>query len=111
MANKPRAKMPPSQRAKQFAPFDALTGLRLALKEKEKIRVPRITVSEDIEEEINRVLTSLKKEEVITVVYYNEPEQEYLQLTGKVTAINKEKRILQIETREINIDDIYRCFY
>ena len=45
------------------------------------------------------------------MVYYNESEQEYLQLTGKVTAINKEKRILQIETREISIDDIYRCFY
>ena len=30
-----RAKMPPSQRAKQFAPFDAVVGLRIALKEKE----------------------------------------------------------------------------
>lgn len=102
--------MPPSQRAKQFAPFDALTGLRLALKEKEKIRVPRITVSEDIEQEINEVLIKLKIGDILTVVYYNAPEQEYLQLTGKVTVINRQKRILQIEDREIAIDDIYRCF-
>ena len=43
VASKCRAKMPRSQRAKQFAPFDALVGLRQALKEKEKIwhRKPR----------------------------------------------------------------------
>lgn len=34
--NRPRAKMPTSQRAKQFMPFDAVTGLREALTEKER---------------------------------------------------------------------------
>ena len=34
--NKNRAKMPPSQRAKQFMPFDAVAGLREALTEKER---------------------------------------------------------------------------
>lgn len=34
--NKERAKMPPSQRAKQFLPFDAVAGLRQALTEKER---------------------------------------------------------------------------
>ena len=34
--NKKRAKMPPSQRAKQFLPFDAVAGLRQALTEKER---------------------------------------------------------------------------
>lgn len=34
--NKGRAKMPPSQRAKQFMPFDAVAGLREALTEKER---------------------------------------------------------------------------
>ena len=38
--NKLRAKMPRSQRAKQFAPFDAVVGLRAALKETEKLRKP-----------------------------------------------------------------------
>ena len=36
MENKPRAKMPISQRAKQFMPFDAVSGLREAIREKER---------------------------------------------------------------------------
>ena len=46
--------MPPLQRAKQFAPFDALTGLRIALKEKEKIREERKIISEEKAEEIEQ---------------------------------------------------------
>lgn len=34
-SKKKRSKMPNSQRAKQFAPFDALTGLTAALKQAE----------------------------------------------------------------------------
>lgn len=36
MAKKEHAHMPPSQRAKQFLPFDAVAGLREALKIKEE---------------------------------------------------------------------------
>ncbi len=36
MDKKARPKMPPSQRAKQFMPFDAVSGLREALTEKER---------------------------------------------------------------------------
>ncbi len=36
MDKKARPKMPPSQRAKQFMPFDAVAGLREALTEKER---------------------------------------------------------------------------
>ncbi|MBQ3281211.1 MAG: hypothetical protein IJH41_02275 [Eubacterium sp.] len=36
MDKKTRPKMPPSQRAKQFLPFDAVSGLREALTEKER---------------------------------------------------------------------------
>ena len=53
--------MPRSQRAKQFAPFDALVGLRQALKEKEKIRVPRKEISEDMKVEIIRSLPTIRK--------------------------------------------------
>lgn len=107
--NKPRAKMPVIQRAKQFAPFDALTGLRLALKEKEKIKVPRKTVSEDMAEEINRTLLNLKVGDIATVVYYMEENEQYIQLTGEITLIDSKKRIIQLETQIINIDDIYKC--
>ena len=41
MANKPRMKMPASDRAKQFMPFSALKGLDEALREKERIIVEK----------------------------------------------------------------------
>ena len=102
-----RAKMPPHQRAKQFAPFDALTGLRIALKEKEKIRVPKKIISEDKAEEINETLISLNVGDNITVIYYNESEQEYIYISGKITLFNKGKKLIEIGNNIIKTDDIY----
>ena len=39
---------PKTDRAKLFAPFDALSGFREALREKERIIVPKIDLSEEI---------------------------------------------------------------
>lgn len=103
-----RAKMPPSQRAKQFAPFDALVGLRQALKEKEKIRVPRKEISEDMEDEINRELKNLEIGKIVTIVWYNSMEENYIQVTGKVKKIDATKRFIQIEAIYIYFDDIYQ---
>lgn len=105
--NKVRLKMPPAQRAKQFAPFDAVVGLRKALRDKEKIRVPKKEISEDMAEEINNVLINIKVGDVITAVYYNGSEQEYIQLTGKVTLIDGCKKIINIGNRKIDFDDLY----
>ena len=38
-------RMDRADRAKQFMPFDALKGFREALKEKEKVTVPKIELS------------------------------------------------------------------
>ena len=99
--------MPPLQRAKQFAPFDALTGLRIALKEKEKIRVERKIISEEKAEEINEMLIRLEVGDNITVIYYNESEQEYIYLSGNITLFNKDKKLLEIGNNIIKTDDIY----
>lgn len=107
VANSKRAKMPRSQRAKQFAPFDALVGLRQALKEKEKIRVPRKEISEDMEEEIDRTLRSLETGKIVTVVWYNSLEENYNQITGEVKNADIQKRFLQIEHTHIYLDDIF----
>ena len=102
-----RAKMPPNQRAKIFAPFDALTGLRQALKEKEKIRVPRKEISEDMAEKIDRHIKILELGKIITVVWYNEIEQNYIQITGEIVKFDAQKRFIQIEKMYIYFDDIY----
>ena len=104
---KQRTKMPRSQRAKQFAQFDALVGLRQALKEKEKIRVARKEISEDMAEEIDRNLKSLESGKIVTVVWYNSLEENYIQLTGECKKIDAQKRFIQIEKTDIYFDDIY----
>jgi hypothetical protein len=105
--NKPRAKMPASQRAKQFAPFDAVVGLRQALKEKEKIRVPKKELSEDAIEEINRKLKQLKIGQTITVIWYDFLEENYSKTTNKITKINTKNKSLELENTLIFFEDIY----
>lgn len=104
---KPIAPMPVSERAKIFAPFAALKGLPEALKEKEKIRVPKKELSEYMANKINCALGSLKTGQIITVIYYNSSEQEYLQLTGMVARIDATHRFLQIVAVKIPFDDLY----
>jgi uncharacterized protein YlbG (UPF0298 family) len=105
--NKPRAKMPASQRAKQFAPFDAVVGLRQALKEKEKIRILKKELSEDAIEEINRKLKRLEIGRTITVIWYDFLEENYSKTTNKITKINAKNKSLELENTLIFFDDIY----
>ncbi|MBE6787518.1 MAG: YolD-like family protein [Ruminococcaceae bacterium] len=105
-----RAKMPPCQRAKQFAPFDAVVGLRQALKEKEKIRVDRKELSNDTIEEINQILKNLKIGETITIIWYEVIEQNYTKTTGEITNIDVNSKSITIENCLIFFEDIYKIF-
>lgn len=75
-----RAPMPASRRAKQFAPFDALKGLKEAIAEKERIPTPRRILAEDALAELNQKISQLRKGTIVTVVYYCIYEQEYHQI-------------------------------
>lgn len=102
--NKQRMKMPVSERAKQFMPFAALRGLPEALAEKEKIRVPKRELSDDMAAVLDRKLHMLERGEKATVIYYC--GDEYLKITGIVARIDKEMRVLQIVSTRIPFDDI-----
>ncbi len=104
MDSNARPKMSMSNRAKQFAPFDALKGFQEALRKKEKMPVPKKELAEEKAEEINEKLKQLTTGKLITVVYYNDGE--YIQLTGTVVKIEKNKRYLQMAEIIIPIDDI-----
>ena len=86
--SKVRAPMPPSRRAKQFAPFDALKGLKEAIAAKERCPEPRRVLSEEMMAETNKILSELQRGQCVTVVYYGSMEQEYLQLTGTVMKVD-----------------------
>ena len=105
MAEKPKHKMSTADRAKQFMPFSALKGLDEALKEKEKIIVPKVELSEDSMIELDRKMHAIKRGKIATIVYYD--NENYLKITGMVAQIDENKRIMQIVNTKINFDDIY----
>lgn len=92
-------------RAKQFMPFAALKGYPDALRKKEKIVVPKLEFSEEYQEELDRKLRQVKKNDIVTVVYYC--KDEYLKLTGMVSRIDDTARILKIVNTKIAFEDLY----
>lgn len=103
-----RAPMPRAKRAKIFQPFDALVGLREAIAAKERITEPRRELTEDSIAEINKTLLALKKGQIITVVYYGDYEQNYIQLTGSIARIDPDFCILQIGSNVLHFPEVYK---
>jgi len=93
-----------TDRAKLFAPFDALSGFREALREKERIIVPKIDLSEEMKDELDRRLNEISLRDIITIVYYD--QSEYVKLTGMVAKISPTSQIIQIVDKKILFRDI-----
>ena len=91
-------------RAKQFVPFDALKGFREALAEKERILVPKIALSEEMMEELDRTLHNLIPGEMVSVVYFH--NDEYVKITGIFVKVCESSRIMQVVNTKIPLDDI-----
>lgn len=108
MGKKPKNRMPISERAKQFSPFAAVTGLERALEkmERELAKIEKIELSEESADKLNRVLSELKKGDRINAEYYCDGE--YLRTEGSVTLFDKINRILRIGETSIEFDDLYK---
>lgn len=100
-----RPKMSIENRAKQFAPFSALRGLPDELAAVEKIIVPKAELSPYMEEELNKSLSSLKPGDMTEIVYFSDGE--YIKITGMLSRIDPQCRMLQIVEKKIAFDDIY----
>lgn len=74
--SKERAHMPPSQRAKQFLPFEAVAGLREALKIKEHEMglISREELSEEVGEYINETLQEMNTGDHVSIRYFRDAE-------------------------------------
>lgn len=96
--------MPISDRAKQFMPFAALKGLPEALAAKEKIVVPKPSLSPEMEEALDMKMHSLKCGKMATIVYFH--KDEYIKISGMIARIDETSRILQIVNTKIAFDDI-----
>ena len=102
MAN--RTKMNREERAKQFMPFAALKGYQEALRKKEKIVVPKMEFSEEYAHVLDRKLHQVRKNDVITVVFFSKGE--YLEKTGMVSRIDVTARVLCVVNTKIGFEDI-----
>lgn len=101
-----REKMPLSQRAKQFLPFDAVKGLKAALrlKEYEVESVEKGKVSETEAAIISETLSGLNKNDEVEVRYYKDGH--YLTLQGKAIPHLEDGYLLVGETR-IELIDLF----
>lgn len=100
-----RNKMSREERAKQFMPFAALKGYPEALRRKEKIVVEKQELSEEYKEELDQKLRMVRKNDIVTVVYYC--KNEYLKVTGMVSRIDETARILKVVNTKISFEDLY----
>ena len=103
-----RTKMPMKERAKIFAPFDALKGFREMLATEELIHEDRKELSEDQINLINETINQLEFGMMLEVVYYVDKENCYKKLTGVFTKLDKVYKKITIIKTKINITDIYK---
>lgn len=92
------------ERAKIFLPFDALKGLKEALREKEKILVDKKILSIEEKEKISKKLIQIKKGMIIKVIYFE--NNEYIELEGMVSLIDFVYKKIKIVKKEIEFTDI-----
>ena len=99
-----RPKMDRADRAKQFMPFDALKGFQEALREKEKICVPRRSLSEEERVRLDRKLAGIRKTDMVETEYFQDGE--YVRVKGMVSGINRQEGWLQVVNTRIAFENI-----
>lgn len=102
-----RSKMDRADRAKQFMPFAALKGYEEAIREREHIVIERSELSEERLDELDNVFRLLKEGDIAACIYYNSNEECYIKVTGMVSKIDIDSRVLKIVNKRIEFDDIY----
>lgn len=103
--------MPRHMRAKQFAPFDALKGLQEALRMEEykHERTEKNDLSQEKIEEISTAISSLEKNDVVEVEYFEDGY--YKTIKGK-TKVNIIEQLLIIDNNTtISFSDIYNILH
>ena len=96
------------ERAKIFAPFDAMKGLQEALRDREErhMRVPKREISEEDAEQNSRTLTKVERGMKIEIFCYSGFHDVFKR--GTVTDIDKIFRHLKLDGQRIWFDDIYK---
>lgn len=111
------SKMPVENRAKVYAPFDALRGFSLALltKQAERQMVNRATLSDDAQEQLDRKLHMIGPGDKVTVTYFRLERViadlelgTYVTETGEVEGIDLLTGMLFLSSACVPIREIIR---
>ncbi|MBP5163987.1 MAG: hypothetical protein ILP08_00975 [Lachnospiraceae bacterium] len=81
-----------AERAKIFAPYDALRGMYAKLRQVEETRVERAELSEDVLEYLNRFFSNLHEGHRIYLSYYDDRSGDYLGVKGTVVSFTSDKK-------------------
>ena len=102
-----RVKMSRKDRAKQFAPFDALKGLHdaLKLKEYQHEKIAKGEMSEDDARVISDVLLSLEDDDTVSLTYYDDGYHKTYK--GKIILDANERKIF-LDKKEICLDSLIK---
>ena len=101
-----RQKMPIKERAKIFAPFDALKGFREMLIEEENVKEDKKELSEDLIIHLSNVINSLEVGMIVEVKHYVLKDECYKKTIGVFTKLDKVYKKITIVKTKINIEDI-----
>lgn len=93
-----------SDRARQFLPFDALKGFKEAIKERQKIKVDKIELSEEMAVELSYKLNQIKKGMIIKIIHYD--NDEYIETFGIVSEFDNVFNYLKIVKTKILFENI-----
>ncbi len=67
--------------------------------------MPKRELCEEYEEELDRKLRQIRRDDMVTVVYFSRGE--YLKVTGVVTCIDPTAGIMKVVNTKIPLGDIY----
>lgn len=100
-----RVKMSRQNRAKQFAPFDALKGLQNALRMKEyqAERVQKGDLQEEKLNEISKIFLECGKNTVAKVTYFEDGHNK--EITGVIKPIFEEQTLI-VSQKKISFDNV-----
>ncbi len=95
------------ERAKIFAPFDAMKGLQEALREREErlTRTQRREICDEAIEANSRILSTLKRRMEVEISFWSGFHD--VVKHGKITYINTAYGYLELDHEAIEFEDIY----
>lgn len=93
------------EQARQFLPFNALTGYYRMILERQRVSEPKKELSEDETEALSEKLKNLQRHDLVSVTYYD--KDAYITKTGLITDIDLTFRTLTVVKTKIAFQDIF----